>query len=151
MVGRLWRQKNPHCFVEAAARVVRDTRAAVRFFLIGDGELRESLESRIAELGLGDRVRILGWREDVPELLPALDLFVLPSRWEGLSLAILEALAAALTRLIDDAELRRAFGWAGREKVLRDYRLEQRIERIRDFYLQRLANVNSPKAGGGSQ
>lgn len=181
MVGRLWRQKNPHCLVEAASRILRDARVDVRFFLIGDGELRESLEQRIAELGLGDRARILGWREDMPDLLPALDIFVLPSRWEGLSLAILEALACglpvvvsdipgnrdlvdidrdglvfpdddaaalatALTRLINDAELRHAFGQAGREKVLRYYRLEQRIERIRDFYLQRFATADHREA-----
>ena len=178
MVGRLWRQKNPDCFVTAAAQVVRNTGADVRFFLLGDGELRESLEQRIAELGLGDRVRILGWREDVPEVLPALDLFVLPSRWEGLSLAILEALscglpvvvsdipgnrdlveierdgltfpdddaqalAAALLRLSSDEMLRLEFGRAGREKILRDYRLERRIEQIRDVYL-RLLPAGSP-------
>lgn len=184
MVGRLWRQKNPACFVEAAARVVRDTRAQVRFFLIGDGELRASLEQHIAALCLGEQIRILGWREDMPELLPALDIFALPSRWEGLSLAILEALAcglpvvvsdipgnrdlvevdrdglvfpdddaaalaAALTRLVSDAESRRAFGRAGRVKVLRDYRLEQRIQYLRDFYLQRFAVVDCSKATGG--
>lgn len=188
MVGRLWRQKNPDCFVTAAAQVVRDTGADVRFFLIGDGELREPLEQRIAELGLGDRVHILGWREDVPEVLPALDVFVLPSRWEGLSLAILEALACglpvvvsdipgnrdlveidrdglvfpdddatalagALIRLVDDAELRVRFGEAGREKILRDYQLDQRIGRIQEFYLRWFAmgghSASIGRRGGG--
>ena len=62
--------------------------------LAGDGTLEQSLRAQCAALGLGDRVRFLGYRRDVPELLEAADLVVLPSLYEGLSLVTIEALAA---------------------------------------------------------
>jgi len=67
-----------------------DFRAAV----VGDGPERGALEARLATLGLGDRVRLLGERADVETLLPAMDLFVLSSREEGIPNALLEAMAA---------------------------------------------------------
>jgi len=95
MVGRLWPQKDPLCFVEMADRLIRDGVDA-NFCMIGDGELRGALEEQIAQRGLGDRVFLLGWRDDVPRLLHGLDLFVLTSRWEGLPLVILEAMACGV-------------------------------------------------------
>ena len=62
--------------------------------IVGDGPERGALETRIAQLGLGDRVHLLGFRTDIPELLAGCDLFVLPSLFEGLPLSILEAMAA---------------------------------------------------------
>jgi len=67
-----------------------DFRAAV----VGDGPERGALEARLATLGLGDRVRLLGERADVENLLPAMDVFVLSSREEGIPNALLEAMAA---------------------------------------------------------
>jgi glycosyltransferase involved in cell wall biosynthesis len=101
MVGRLWQQKNPACFVDAAAEVL-EKRRDVRFFLLGDGELRETLEQRIRRYGIASHVRILGWANDIPDLLPGLDVFVLPSRWEGLSLALLEALSSGVAAVVSD-------------------------------------------------
>lgn len=101
MVGRLWLQKNPQCFVRAAIRVTAQ-RKNVSFFMIGDGEFRSELEAAIQASGHADRIRILGWRSDVPELLNALDLMVLPSRWEGMPLAILEAMASAVPVVASD-------------------------------------------------
>ncbi|TCS71932.1 glycosyltransferase involved in cell wall biosynthesis [Sulfuritortus calidifontis] len=102
MVGRLWHQKNPDCFVRAAIRLLRSGHDQARFFLIGDGELRPSLEARLQEVGCADRIRILGWQDDVAGLLAGLDIFVLPSRWEGLSLAILEAMSSGLPVVVSD-------------------------------------------------
>jgi glycosyltransferase involved in cell wall biosynthesis len=102
MVGRLWRQKNPACLLDAARRVLAQTDRPVKFFFIGDGELRGELEQGMAEHGLQERVTILGWRDDVPRLLSALDLFVLPSRWEGMPLAILEAMASSVPVVASD-------------------------------------------------
>ncbi|MDX1630540.1 MAG: glycosyltransferase family 4 protein [Thermoanaerobaculia bacterium] len=62
----------------------------------GEGPLREDLEKTIRSRGLEDRVRLLGFRRDVPDLLAAADLFVLPSRWDAFPTAILEAMAAGL-------------------------------------------------------
>jgi glycosyltransferase involved in cell wall biosynthesis len=101
MVGRLAEQKNPLCFVRTAHAVLQRGLDAA-FFLIGDGELRGNVEAEIARLGCTGRITVLGWRPDVPELLGALDLFVLPSRWEGLSLAILEAMACGVPVVASD-------------------------------------------------
>ena len=101
MIGRLWLQKNPQCFVRAAIRVTA-LRPNVSFFMIGDGEFRAELEAAIQASGDAQRIRILGWRGDVPELLKALDLMVLPSRWEGMPLAILEAMSSAVPVVASD-------------------------------------------------
>lgn len=66
------------------------------FVLAGEGPEREPLEALAGRLGIDDRVRFLGRREDVPELLAACDLFCLPSLYEGSSLAVLEAMAAGI-------------------------------------------------------
>jgi glycosyltransferase involved in cell wall biosynthesis len=74
----------------AAARVVPN---AV-FVVAGDGPRREALGIQAKELGVSDRVLLLGHRTDVPDLLSACDLFVLPSLFEGLPISVLEAMAA---------------------------------------------------------
>ena len=66
----------------------------LQLLIAGPGEI-ESLEARAASLGLADRVRILGPRDDVPSLLSACDLLLLPSRWEGMPYVVMEAMAAA--------------------------------------------------------
>lgn len=65
----------------------------LHLWLAGDGELRGELEAQVTRLGLGPRVRLLGWRDDVPALLAACDIAVCPSRHEPLGNVILEAWA----------------------------------------------------------
>lgn len=62
--------------------------------IAGDGDLRADLEREARELGIASRVAFCGPRKDIPELLKLLDLYVLPSKWEGLPMVILEAMAA---------------------------------------------------------
>ena len=69
---------------------------AVELVLIGEGPLRAELEALAEALGISDRVYFPGARDDVAQLLPALDIFALPSLTEGLSIALLEACAAGL-------------------------------------------------------
>ena len=88
-VARLDPQKGLHDLVAAAALVPE-----ARVMVVGEGPERRALETEIARLGLGDRVHLLGFRSDVPDLLAGSDLFVLPSLFEGLPLSILEAMAA---------------------------------------------------------
>jgi glycosyltransferase involved in cell wall biosynthesis len=92
-VGRLEWRKNHATLVRAAARVVREAPEAT-FVLIGDGPERERIEAEIARLGLKSNFYLLGERDDVPRLLHALDVYALCSVTEGLSLSILEAMAA---------------------------------------------------------
>ena len=92
-IGRLHAQKG-HCFLlEAAARVIKNDSTVV-FHIVGEGELQSNLEGQIRSLGLQGRVKLLGVRTDVPGLLAGMDIFVLPSLWEGLPLVLLEAMAA---------------------------------------------------------
>jgi glycosyltransferase involved in cell wall biosynthesis len=72
------------------------TRRSLELWLIGDGALREALALQAADLGIADRVRFWGQREDVPELLAHLDLFILTSEEEALPLSILEAIRAGV-------------------------------------------------------
>jgi glycosyltransferase involved in cell wall biosynthesis len=102
MVAGLRPQKAPVDFVEVAARVIRRIETPVRFWLVGDGELRESVERRRRELDIEYRVEILGFRDDVPELLAATDVAVLTSRWEGLPRVVPEAMAAGLPVVAND-------------------------------------------------
>jgi glycosyltransferase involved in cell wall biosynthesis len=62
--------------------------------IVGEGPARGPLESLIHRLGLSTCVRFAGARRDIPRILPALDVFVLPSLYEGFGIAILEAMAA---------------------------------------------------------
>jgi glycosyltransferase involved in cell wall biosynthesis len=87
--ARLHPQKGHDGLLEAAVHVQH-----ALFVLAGDGAERERLQARAATLGISDRVRFIGQRTDVADLLAACDLFVLPSLYEGLPLGLLEAMAA---------------------------------------------------------
>ena len=94
-VARLARQKGHRALLDAATTVL--TRAPdARFLWVGDGPLERTLGEAVRRRGLDGCVRLLGRRADVPDLLAAADLFVLPSLFEGLPLVILEAMAAGL-------------------------------------------------------
>ncbi len=80
----------------AAMPAVVQAFPGVRLVIAGEGALRPRIEAQIRELGLGDAVHLLGFRQDVPQLLRALDAFVLSSREEGLGTAVLEAMACRL-------------------------------------------------------
>lgn len=91
-VARLMPPKGHRFLLDAAQRLVRGGRRITIMFA-GDGDLRHSLERRCRELGIADAVQFLGNRSDIAALLGATDIFVLPSLWEGTSLALLEAMA----------------------------------------------------------
>ncbi|MEO7131874.1 MAG: glycosyltransferase [Dermatophilaceae bacterium] len=86
-VGRLDYQKAPEHLLQAMQRLERP---AILVW-VGGGELADQAARTAAALGISDRVRLLGNRDDVPELLPAFDVFAMASRYEGLPCAIVEA------------------------------------------------------------
>jgi glycosyltransferase involved in cell wall biosynthesis len=88
-IARLANQKGLPHLVEAM-QLLPDVSLAIA----GDGPDREALKAFATGLAVGDRVRFLGRRHDVPRLLSAADVFVLPSLWEGLPLSLVEAMAA---------------------------------------------------------
>lgn len=100
-VGRFMEQKNHAFLVRIAAEVFRsDPRA--RLLLIGEGPLRSDVERQVQELGIADRVHLLGSRPDVPRLLAATDVFVLPSLYEGLPLVGMEVQAAGVPLVLTE-------------------------------------------------
>jgi glycosyltransferase involved in cell wall biosynthesis len=92
VVARLSPVKGHADFLHAAARVASRAPRA-RFFVIGDGELRRGLEALAESLAIAGRVVFTGARDDVPQLLAMLDVVAVPSHTEGLSNALLEAMA----------------------------------------------------------
>jgi glycosyltransferase involved in cell wall biosynthesis len=94
-VGRLDPVKDFVTLVEAFARIVRAHPGAL-LVIVGDGSEREAVERRIRDCGLGAAVRLAGHRDDVRTLLPAADVYVNSSVFEGISLTILEGMAACL-------------------------------------------------------
>ena len=95
VVGTLKEQKGHRYLIEAVSLLVSE-HPQLRIAIVGDGELRHQLEAAVNTAELTDHVIFLGNRNDVPELLSASDSFVLPSLWEGLPMALIEAMAAGL-------------------------------------------------------
>lgn len=94
-VGRFSAQKDPLSWVRVAAQVhaiIPDC----YFLLVGDGPLKEQVIQAIKDLDIGDRVILTGLRRDIPELLSAMDVFLLTSLWEGLPRVVPQALAMGL-------------------------------------------------------
>lgn len=79
-----------------AARCLRADGHQFLWLLVGEGPERANLTRQIADLGLGEQVRLLGFQPDIPGILSAADIFVLPSRQEALPLSVLEGMAASL-------------------------------------------------------
>lgn len=94
-LGRLEEQKG-HRYLIEALDVLRQRGTPAKLLLAGEGRERAALEAQIASLGLQRQVQLLGTRDDLGDLFRAMDLFVMPSLWEGLSLAMLSAMAAGL-------------------------------------------------------
>jgi glycosyltransferase involved in cell wall biosynthesis len=163
-LARLAPEKGLDVLVEA----LRDL-PGVTAVLVGGGPERERLEELAAEVGVSDRVLITGWVSNPRERLEGFDVFALPSRYEGLPHAILEAMLAkrpvvasdvgsvreividgatgilvppddapalseAIARLLEDAELARRLGEAGRELALERFRPEGMVAAYESLY-----------------
>lgn len=92
-VGRMDYQKAPEHFLQAAAAMRHREALAV---WVGGGPMLEEMRARVDRQGLQDRVRFVGERHDVPDLLPGFDLFAMSSRYEGLPCAVVEAMRCGL-------------------------------------------------------
>ncbi len=146
-VGRFCHQKNTPFLIDILNEVLK-IKPETKLLLIGDGEDRELVENKIDELNIRDKVILTGTRTDVNELLNAMDAFILPSRYEGLGIVLIEAQVNGLKcyasngRVPRDAELTElmnyidleagASAWA--EKIVSDINDERKSmdEKIAD-------------------
>lgn len=101
-VGRMVPAKN-HLRLLEVASILKNKRLEFKLVLVGDGELRGSIEAAIDDKGLSDCVHLAGARSDIPDVLSALDIFVLSSDREGHPLTALEAQAAGTPVVLTNA------------------------------------------------
>lgn len=94
-VGRLDPQKNP-IFTLEVFNELKKIHSNAKLLIVGDGILKQQIQEKIQQLKLNDDVHLLGNRTDVNNLLQAADVFLLPSRFEGLGIVLIEAQAAGL-------------------------------------------------------
>lgn len=92
-VGRLSEQKDYPNLLNAIHALKKDCDFAFKLIIVGEGELRALIENTIDRLDIRDNVVLLGRRDDIPRLMSATDLFVLPSKYEGFGLVVAEAMA----------------------------------------------------------
>jgi glycosyltransferase involved in cell wall biosynthesis len=169
-VGRFAPQKKQAFLVEVAAEAAK-LNDRVHLLLVGDGPLRPEAEKRAAELGITNRVTFAGGRDDVPAIMiAAIDVFVLPSLFEGLPLVLLEAQAAGrpclvshrvsheadvVHSLISRMELERgATAWAVRALTIASNALPDRAAALAEvdassFNIRRSAEIMTQLYEGG--
>lgn len=100
-VGRLKAERNHRTLLAAVARL-NGSIPRLKVLLIGDGEEMANLKLQAEELGITDQIAFMGRRNDIPMLLASLDVFISPSFYEGMSVALIEAMAAGLPIVASD-------------------------------------------------
>jgi sugar transferase (PEP-CTERM/EpsH1 system associated) len=116
-VGRLDALKNYEVLVAALGQFAREIPDG-HLALMGDGPCEQRLRQKAEELGVGDRLHLLGRRPDPENFLAALDIFVLPSKTEGMSNVVLEAMAAGLPVVCADLPCHHEVFETGREGII---------------------------------
>lgn len=128
-VGRLHPSKN-HLFLLNVFNEILKRISNACLILVGDGELRQSIEDYIAFLGIKDKVLLLGNRNDVPELLQAANMFLFPSIWEGLPVSVVEAQATGIPCIISNKVTNEVFISKLAKKVSIDNGIEPWVDAI---------------------
>lgn len=100
-VGRFEKQKN-HDFLLDVFYELQKVQDAV-LLLIGDGALKQDMKKKAQELGIEDKVKFLGFREDIEKILNAIDIFLFPSLYEGLAISVIEAQTSGLPVFVSGA------------------------------------------------
>lgn len=132
-VGRLDRQKGLTWLIRSAAAWLGRLPGA-ELLLVGEGPQRAKLERICRQSGVSDRIHFAGWRTDVPEILAASNLLVLPSAWEGMPNVVLEAMASRLPVVATDVEgVRELLGPAADDQTVQYGDSEAFAERIVAF------------------
>ncbi len=100
-VGNMFKLKNHSFLIDVFVSIKKRYSNAV-LLLVGDGALRDDLQEKVNQLGLEDSVRFLGQRDDVADILMALDVFLFPSLFEGFPVSLMEAQCTGLPCLVSD-------------------------------------------------
>ena len=100
-IGRFTYQKNPEFTVQVFKKLL-ETKEDACLLLIGRGKQENELRQLIRDLQIEDKVKILISRDDIPRLLKAMDIFILPSRFEGFGIVLIEAQVAGLPCVVSD-------------------------------------------------
>ena len=100
-VGRFVAQKNHKLLIDIFAEIHKRDKNAI-LLLIGDGDLKKSIQEKVEGLALKQAVKFLGVRSDIPDLLNTFDVFLLPSLFEGLPVTMVEAQASGLKCIVSD-------------------------------------------------
>lgn len=139
-VAKLRKQKNHQCLINAFAKITQ-SRDDVVLLLVGDGEERKNIENTIEKLKIKEKTFLLGNRSDIPEILQIIDIFALPTLFEGMSNAILEAMASGLPVVTTDIPENRELIENGKTGILVPAKNSVELERA----LQKL--INNPELG----
>lgn len=132
-VGELIPRKNHATVIEALSE--NTSGKPFKYFICGQGVLKEELQQLIEKKGLQDKAVLLGYREDIRNLLYAADLFVFPSKQEGLPVALLEAIAAGAEVAASDIRGNRDL-LASSEQELRNYDSSNVVQKMKQIYEQ---------------
>lgn len=100
--GELIARKNHGAVIHSLALLKEKIDKKVKYFIAGKGDLEDSYKNLIQELHLENEVQLLGFRNDISELCEASDIYILPSLQEGLSLALMEAMASSMPCVVSD-------------------------------------------------
>ena len=100
-VGRFTKQKN-HDFIVEVYKRFNEIEKNTTLLLIGEGELKKDIENKIEKLGLTNKVKFLGLRKDIPDLIKAMDVFLFPSLHEGFPITLIEAQATGVRCIISN-------------------------------------------------
>jgi glycosyltransferase involved in cell wall biosynthesis len=101
-IGRFMEAKN-HEFLLEIMKEVTKRNSTVKMLLVGDGVLRQQIEKKAIKEGINENIRFVGIRNDIPTMLYSMDVFVFPSKYEGLGLVLLEAQACGVPCIVSEA------------------------------------------------
>ena len=147
-VGRITEAKNPLFIVDIFREYKKINQDSILLW-VGDGELKEHVKSRIHEYSLDSDVILLGQRENVNEYLMAMDVFLFPSKWEGLPTSVVEAQATGLNCVLSnnithEVELTNLVTWMDLTNPPKEW-----AERIKDIiFLQRQSRIQEVREAG---
>ncbi len=136
-IGRITLQKDPLTIIKAVESA-NSVFPNIKALIIGDGDLKESVVDYIRNNNLEDVILTSGFRKDIPDLLSAMDIFCQPSLWEGLSIALLEAMAMKKALVVTPTD-------GTRDVIIDDFNgtitefanFASVSEKIKDYYLNR--------------